>query len=137
MASVTKTRSCQTTGLEWPRPGSGVRQRMLSDFFASHVVGSGRSSAMPDAFGPRNDGQFWAYATADKQIDKPSAKTLGRTAPVTFVVTPQLSPGTVRRVPITGRCSADDWLSSVRAPVTAPAAPHARRAWPASARTHW
>src|SRR6266850_8495144 len=76
IAVVTKTRSSHTTGLEWPSPGIGVLQRMLADFSASHEVGRGWPSATPEAFGPRNDGQFSARATVVRKIDKPSAKIL-------------------------------------------------------------
>jgi len=60
-AVVIKTRSPQTTGLEWARPGIGVFHRALVD---CHFVGRPRSSATPAAFGPRNEGQFCADAVA-------------------------------------------------------------------------
>src|SRR4030095_4615726 len=58
-----KTRSPQPTGLECASPGIGVFHRVLVD---CHLVGSGRSSAIPLAFGPRKEGQFSADAETTK-----------------------------------------------------------------------
>src|SRR6185436_14556930 len=69
------TRSPQTTGLECPSPGTAVFQRMLVDFSASQLMGNAWPSAIPEAFGPRNDGQFWAVATA---VIESSSKRLMR-----------------------------------------------------------
>src|SRR5213592_2276793 len=62
MAVVTKTLSPHTTGHECASPGIGVFQRMFVPLVASQVVGVGLPSATPEAFGPRNDGQFCARA---------------------------------------------------------------------------
>src|SRR5829696_3285862 len=61
-AVVTKMRSFQIIGLEWPRPGIGVFHKMLVDFSASQAIGGSLPSPAPALFCPRNDGQFWAYA---------------------------------------------------------------------------
>src|SRR5256885_4024422 len=45
---VRKTRSPQTTGHEWPRPGIGVFQRTLSPVFTSQVTGVGDGQHPPD-----------------------------------------------------------------------------------------
>src|SRR5690349_4329015 len=46
----------QTIGLEWARPGIGVCHRIFSPVLAFHWSGRFCPSAIPDAFGPRNDG---------------------------------------------------------------------------------
>src|SRR5215218_7784030 len=62
-AVVTKTRLPQTTGLEWPLPGSGVFQRT---FFASlHSSGSPFSAETPEPSGPRHCGQFVSPPAAE------------------------------------------------------------------------
>jgi hypothetical protein len=68
IAVVMKTRSPHTTGLECPRPGIGVFQARFTDFSASHDVG-GAPWATPDAFLPRNEGQF-CPAAASARIRK-------------------------------------------------------------------
>src|SRR6476619_8653250 len=55
-----KTRSPHTTGLETAIPGTGVFHSRFSPLPMSHFTGVGCPSATPDAFGPLNDGQFWA-----------------------------------------------------------------------------
>src|SRR5688572_14852475 len=72
-AVVIKTRSPQITGLEWARPGIGVFHRMLTAFSASQSVGKAAPSVTPEAFGPRNEGQFCARAVAERHPDKISA----------------------------------------------------------------
>src|SRR6185369_15913301 len=57
-AVVTKTRFPQTTGLECASPGIGVRQRMFSPVLPFHLSGRFCPSAIPEAFGPRKDGQL-------------------------------------------------------------------------------
>src|SRR5262249_29246923 len=57
MAAVTKTRSPHTTGLEFATPGRGVFQRTPVPATASQVVGAPWPSPMPDAPGPRKEGQ--------------------------------------------------------------------------------
>src|SRR5262245_29483658 len=60
-------RSPQTTGLEWPRPGTAVFQRMLR---SGPAAGSAFQtpailpSATPEASGPRNRGQCTVSAAA-------------------------------------------------------------------------
>ena len=49
--------SAQITGLEWPRPGSGVFQTMFRELVTFQTAGV-TSSAMPQAPGPRKDGQL-------------------------------------------------------------------------------
>src|SRR5882724_5139974 len=66
MAVVTKTLSPQTTGHECASPGIGVFQRMFVPLVASQVVGVGLPSATPEAFGPRNDGQFCARVIVER-----------------------------------------------------------------------
>src|SRR5215471_10035977 len=51
-AVVTKRRSCQIIGLEWPKPGIGVFQRTFSDFSTSQTVAVLAPGAMPVASGP-------------------------------------------------------------------------------------
>src|SRR5256885_2181463 len=58
IAVVRKIRSPQMTGLEWPRPGMAVFHLTLEDFSTSQEVAVGKPSATPEAFGPRNCGQF-------------------------------------------------------------------------------
>src|ERR1035441_2538160 len=62
-ALVTKMRSPQTTGLEWPRPGIAVSQRMFLPDATFHSVG-GAPLPRPPADGPRNWGQFAPVASA-------------------------------------------------------------------------
>jgi hypothetical protein len=69
MAVVTKTRSPQITGLEWPIPGKGVFQAMFSPDTTSQVVGGLASGSWPLACDPRNDGQFSAAADGRAQAD--------------------------------------------------------------------
>jgi len=44
-------------GLEWARPGIGVRQRMFVPVSIFHEVGRARLVSIPRAEGPRNCGQ--------------------------------------------------------------------------------
>src|SRR6185295_1813673 len=71
-AVVTKMRSPQIIGLEWPRPGMGVFHKMLIDFSTSQAVGGLLPSPTPAPFGPRKDGQFCAY-DADAHPTRQSA----------------------------------------------------------------
>src|SRR4029079_16361066 len=64
MALVTKTVSPHTIGLEWARPGIGVRQRMLCPVAGLHVSGRFCRSLTPDASRPRNEGQSPALSFA-------------------------------------------------------------------------
>src|SRR5215207_2152730 len=57
-ALVTKIRFPQTIGLECASPGIGVRQRIFSPVLAFHWSGRFCPSAIPDACGPRNEGQL-------------------------------------------------------------------------------
>src|SRR4051812_39345336 len=45
-------------GLEWPRPGMGVFQRMFSEVWTFQVVGVSSDGASPLAKGPRKEGQL-------------------------------------------------------------------------------
>src|SRR5258708_1804819 len=56
-ALVTKIRSPQITGLEWPRPGISVFHKTWSPFSPSHCTG-GAPLPTPLAAGPRNCGQL-------------------------------------------------------------------------------
>src|SRR5688572_18129209 len=58
----------QTIGLAWESPGMPVFQSTLLDFSTSHVTGGFVPSATPDAFGPRNDGQFCALVVMDERL---------------------------------------------------------------------
>jgi|ERR1700691_155039 hypothetical protein len=60
-ALVTKIRSPQTTGLEWPRPGIAVFQRMFLPDSTFHSMG-GAPAPTPLAEGPRNWGQLGSVA---------------------------------------------------------------------------
>ena len=64
VADVTNTRSSQTTGDDQPCPGIGV---FHATFFSSdHSVGTFGSEEMPCPVGPRNRGQFSAFAAVAK-----------------------------------------------------------------------
>src|SRR5215207_6029903 len=64
---MTKTLSPQTTGLACERPGMGVFQTTFCDFVVSQLVGVFWFSATPEAFAPRNCGQFCALAVEVRQ----------------------------------------------------------------------
>src|SRR5436853_3274731 len=51
------------TGQEWPRPGIGVLQAILALFFISHALGGCWPSPLPEACGPRKDGQLRGVVT--------------------------------------------------------------------------
>ncbi len=66
----------QTTGLEWPLPGSGVFQRT---FFASpHSSGSPFSAETPEPSGPRHCGQF--VSPAAEVAENERARAVSRSA---------------------------------------------------------
>src|SRR4051794_10069963 len=65
IAVETNTRLPQTTGLETATPSTGVFQATFSFAGAFHLTAVGLPSAVPAAFAPRNDGQFWADSDAD------------------------------------------------------------------------
>ena len=92
IALVTKMRSPQTIGLECARPGIGVRQRMFSPVLTFQVSGSPCCSAMPDACGPRNDGQLPAPSPA-------FARSGVRSATVRSIRRAGHRPGLARRPP--------------------------------------
>src|SRR5213593_681323 len=60
----TNTRSPHTTGLDTASPAIGVFQITFSPVVTFHFTAVGCPSATPDAFGPRNEGQFWAASDA-------------------------------------------------------------------------
>jgi hypothetical protein len=64
-ALARRMRSPQTTGLEWPRPGMAVFQRMFLPDSTFHSVG-GAPTPTPLAEGPRNWGQLRSLASAAK-----------------------------------------------------------------------
>src|SRR5262245_22404716 len=64
IAADTKTRSPQTTGLDTATPSTGVFHATLSPVAGFQVTAVGVPSATPEAFGPRNMGQFWAAIAA-------------------------------------------------------------------------
>src|ERR1041384_8821086 len=66
-AVITKILLPQTIGLECERPGIAVFQSTFCDFSKSQVTGGFVPSATPDAFGPRNDGQFCALVVSDNK----------------------------------------------------------------------
>src|SRR5436853_307983 len=53
----------------------GVFHSTFSPFSTSHLVGVGRPSAIPDALGPRNEGQFCAYEVRVRARDMKRAPT--------------------------------------------------------------
>src|SRR3990170_3762148 len=57
MAVVMQRRRPETTGLEWPRPGTDADQRTFFPAGTSQEVAVGKPSATPAPRGPRNDGQ--------------------------------------------------------------------------------
>src|SRR5918998_4221348 len=60
-AVMTKTLSPHTTGLACERPGMAVRHKTFSDFAAFQLTGVRLAPvATPEAFTPRNCGQFCA-----------------------------------------------------------------------------
>src|SRR6185369_3723181 len=70
IAVITKMLLPQTIGLACERPGMAVFQRTFCDFSTSQVIGGFVPSATPDAFGPRNDGQFCARVVIDESETK-------------------------------------------------------------------
>ena len=60
----TNTRSPHTMGLETARPAIGVFHSTFWLVATFQVTGVGEPSATPDAWGPRNDGQFCADTDA-------------------------------------------------------------------------
>src|SRR5215216_3333302 len=69
-------RSPHTTGLACERPGMGVFQTTFCDFVASQLTGVFWFSATPDAFTPRNCGQFCAPAVEVKQSSRQKERNL-------------------------------------------------------------
>src|SRR6185369_1915370 len=69
---VTKIRSPQTTGDEWPLPGSGIFQRTFS--VALHLTGKPVSSDVPSRLGPRqpdhSSGPAWASVPSARRRTK-------------------------------------------------------------------
>src|SRR5205823_2249323 len=63
-AVVTNSRSPQTTGAEWPRPGTGTFHFTPRDVSTSHSTGVGRPSDTPPAAGPRNWGQLTPFGSS-------------------------------------------------------------------------
>src|ERR1044072_7120327 len=61
-AVTTNTLFPQTTGLACDRPGIGVFQRTFCEVAASNLTGLAAPSVTPVAPGPRNCGQFCAFA---------------------------------------------------------------------------
>jgi hypothetical protein len=79
IAVITKIWLPQTTGLACDRPGTGVFQITFSALSTSQVVGGLVPSATPDAFGPRNEGQFCALVVVEKKsINRERTETLNR-----------------------------------------------------------
>src|SRR6185503_6159623 len=75
MAVITKIWLSQIIGLECDRPGMLVFQRTFCDFSRSHVVGGFVPSATPDAFGPRNEGQFCALIVVEARKTRAIARS--------------------------------------------------------------
>src|ERR1700752_851101 len=69
-AVITKIWLFQTIGLECERAGMFVFQSTFCVFSRSQEVGGFVPSATPDAFGPRNDGQFCALIVNDERARK-------------------------------------------------------------------
>ena len=80
IAVVRKMRSPQTMGVEWPRPGIGVFQRMFVPSASSQSSGGSPSGATPVASGPRHAGQL--------SIASPLASPSARAAPATKPTSP-------------------------------------------------
>jgi hypothetical protein len=80
MALVTKSASPQTIGLECPSPGIVVRHKMFVPVAGFHSSGRSCLSAMPDASGPRKDGQCPVpFACGGSALfDIPLARTMRR-----------------------------------------------------------
>jgi hypothetical protein len=74
---VTKTRSPQTTGDEWPFPGIGIFQATFS--VPLQRVGTSVSAERPSPCGPRHMGQSAAVAVA-LETHRSAARRDGRTA---------------------------------------------------------
>src|SRR5262245_48197697 len=64
-AVETNTRSPHTIGLDTATPATGVVHRMFSPVLAFHLIAVAAPSPTPDAFAPRNDGQFCADTVAE------------------------------------------------------------------------
>src|SRR5262245_61296768 len=70
---VTKMRSFQTTGDEWPIPGSLTFQ---AKSFSVQRTGGDESAATPEPFGPRKRVHSWPWAaTADARSDSNATST--------------------------------------------------------------
>src|SRR5687768_2698948 len=65
MAVIAYTRSPTTSGLALVKPGSSVRHFRFLPAFTSHSTGAPWPSALPEAFGPRNDGHGRGSVTGD------------------------------------------------------------------------
>jgi 2-methylisocitrate lyase-like PEP mutase family enzyme len=63
---ITNTRLSQTIGLEWESPGMAVRQTTFWFPSKFQVTGYFDLSSTPEAFGPRNEGQFCALTVIDE-----------------------------------------------------------------------
>src|SRR6185436_11190881 len=75
-AVITKIWFPQIIGLACDRPGMRVFQSTFCDFSMSQEVGGFVPSATPDAFGPRNDGQFCARIVIDESARTERNKTV-------------------------------------------------------------
>src|SRR5688500_16434718 len=65
MAVMAYTRSPTTSGLALVEPGSSVRHFRFLPALTSHSTGAPWPSALPEAFGPRNDGHGRGSVTGD------------------------------------------------------------------------
>ena len=70
MAEVRKTKPFQTTGVEWPRPGIFVFQRMFVSSASFHNNGGVAAGATPVPNGPRHCGQLSIASAANPSIVK-------------------------------------------------------------------
>src|SRR5258705_5316338 len=71
-ACETKTRSPQTMGEEFPRPGKSTRQRTFS--LVPHLSGKSFSVETPVPSGPRQPGQLLAVAASGLKMTSRAAK---------------------------------------------------------------
>src|SRR5271166_6656246 len=77
-------RSPHTMGLECDNPGTSSFQATLRPFSRSHEVGVDARSTTPSAPGPRNEGQFWAYAVTAHNASRALHPAIGSFLPASL-----------------------------------------------------
>ena len=109
IAVDTKMRSPQTIGLESPRPGMGVFQRIFSELSTFQVTGDEYPSATPFAFDPLNEGH-WTFGTGVSTSEEKNNAASSITAWMIFATPTSLLNGVRLDLPhwrdciITGIC---------------------------------